>query len=257
MSAGTSGFDFGPEVIDDPSQLIQTIFEESATQKHAIGAKFIGERRGKTKVFRYVKVGASNISKAQLQQGPAPTADHTNIALTASSAAVGDIDVVIATALSTAAVADEYKNGVFHINDAGAEGSAYDVKGNTVGTTPTITLYDPIVEALVATSEWTLTRNPHNGIIVTPTTLTSKIVGIPAIDLTAGYYGWIQTAGPAPCLVDTAETLVIGEAVGYPAAIAVAGACGVAAVTDHIVGQVLSVNAASEYALINLTGIEV
>ena len=39
MSAGTSGFDFSPEIISDPSQLRQTVYEESSTQKHAIGNK--------------------------------------------------------------------------------------------------------------------------------------------------------------------------------------------------------------------------
>ena len=255
MSKDT-GFGFKETVIRTPSGLLQGIYEESSDQKHQIGTQYIEYGAGGTRLWRYVKVGASGISRGQLQQGPAPIANHNNAAL-GGTAAANQREVVVVTTVTTALTANQYDNGVFHINDADSEGTAYFIESATESATPTIQLYDKLNEALAATTEFTLTANKYNGIIVAPTTLTGPLVGFPLIDLTALYYGWICTGGITAALVDTAETLVIGESVGYPATISVAGSVGVPAVTDVILGNVRSVNAASEYALIDVTNLDV
>jgi hypothetical protein len=52
--------------------------------------------------------------------------------------------------------------------------------------------------------------------------------------------------------VDTGDTLTIGCACGGPATAAVAGAVGVFAATEPFYGQVITIGAADETALINL-----
>ncbi len=257
---------FGHETIFGQSQAMQTPFEESSTQKHGIGQKLVVRRNNHTFVYRYCKVGASGVSRGQLMQMPASVANHTNIAV-GGAVAAGNRVFDISTTLSTTLSANQYDDGFFHINDADVEGSYYQIKKHTATTTPEITLYDPLDEALVTTSEFSLTPNPWRDIIVLPTTTTGMVVGIPRIDLTASYYAWLQTAGPCACLVDGSETLVAGDPVGVPHTAATAGTCGLVLTftltegTPNVInaltfkkalGTVLKANAATEYALINL-----
>jgi hypothetical protein len=158
--------------------------------------------------------------------------------------------------MTTALTENQYNQGMLHFNKATGLGGFYPILEHTNTVTPLITLLEPLAEAIDTTTEITLSLNVHNGIIVAPTTLTAPVVGVPVIDLTASYYGWIQTAGDVAALVDTGDTLVIENPVGYPQTIAGAGAFGVPAVTDPILGYVRSVNVAAEYALIRLVNLD-
>jgi hypothetical protein len=230
-----------------------SVYAQSATQEFALGARL---ELWDGRKFRYAKAGASALSKGKMTQSVAPTANHTNVALTGSSAAIGDTTIAIASALSTALVLNEYAEGWLIINDATGEGQVYQIKGNDAGTTGNIYLYEGIKTALVATSEFTLVRNRFASVIVFPTTATSTPAGVPLIDVTATYYFWSQVAGPAPLLVDTGDTVVIGNPVGEPATHADAGSCGVvdaSMATAKPWGRCMVVEAATEYALIDLT----
>ena len=254
----SSGFGFFPEVITDPAQLRQTIYQESSTQKHSIGAQFRDYRAGQTRLFRYCLVGGSNVSKGMLMQGPAPIANHQeHLGGAGTVGAVGDRSVQVGLTMTTALTANQYDNGMIHFNLGTGLGGFYPIKSHTNTVQPLIELHEPLAEAIDTTTEISLTLNQNNGIIVAPTTLTGPLVGIPVIDLTAGYYGWVQTGGDAAALVDTAETMVIGEIVGYPGTISVAGAVGFPADTDPIIGVVRAVNVAAEYALIKILHLDV
>lgn len=252
-----TGFGWFPEIITDPAELRQGIRQESSTQNHAIGSQFRDFRTGQTRLFRYVKVGASGVSRGQLMQAPAPIANHQeHVGGAGTTGAIGSLEVQVGLTVTTALTADQYVNGMIHFNKVTGLGGFYPIKEHTDSITPLITLHEPLDEAIDTTTEITLSLNPYAGIIVAPTTLTAPVVGVPVTDLTAAYYAWIQTSGDVALLVDTGETLVIGEAVGYPAAIAVAGAVGVGAVTDPIIGYVRSVNAAAEYALVRIVSLD-
>jgi hypothetical protein len=82
--------------------------------------------------------------------------------------------------------------------------------------------------------------------------LTGQIVGVPLVDIPANNYGWLCIKGRVPAVVDTGDTLVRGEPAGYPATIAVAGAFGVPAITDPIVGVTVYEATASEYGCVAL-----
>jgi hypothetical protein len=75
---------------------------------------------------------------------------------------------------------------------------------------------------------------------------------VPLIGVTIAYYYWSQTVGPAPVIVDTGETIVVGQPVGLPATSAVPGACGVNVTITTRWGRVMFVAAAAEAALIDL-----
>ena len=234
--------DFGPTVVG------QSVYEESSTPKAKLGHRLVlGER-----VFRYGKAGSSNLSRGKMCQGPAPVANHKNIAV-AAAAAAGATEITV-TLGATAATKNQYAEGYLHVNDANGEGQCYKIKSHPAGSASgslTVTLYDPIETALTTSSEVTLTANPFNGVIVAPNGgLTQIVVGVPLIAVTAGYYAWFQTRGPAPVLGQ--GTLVIGQNVGLGGT--ADGACGpVSADTTFVWGKVMQVNASTEYALIWLT----
>lgn len=242
-----------PHVIEFPTEPLQKVTEQSETQKHALGTIYKERSRyGEERWFRYIKAGAVNLSKGLLMQSPAQVANHDNIAV-GGAVEAGQIEVPITTTLATALSDGQYHLGTFHINDATAEGDTYQVKKHTNTTTPTITLYTPLITALATGSEFSLTANKHNGVIVLPTTQTGIVVGVTKAAITANWYGWVQTKGPAAVLVDTTDVLVIGQNVGVPAAAAVAGACGIVADVQHVVGIARNIAPASEYALIDLS----
>ena len=234
--------------IDTEKGLLAT----SATQQHALG------RRHETwdgRKYRYIKNGATQLEAALLVQSEAVAAEAIYEIQTGYTTAVGD---TIITALVTTAsgIADgDLVDGVLVVNKGDGIGNTYRIANNkwlTGDTVMQIELYDPIRVATAATSEFTFVKNIYSGGIVAPTTLTGTLLGIPNGVIEANYYGWIQTKGLCPATVDTGETLVVGEVVGYPAAIAVAGAVGVTAVTDVTVGRVVTIAAAAETALIDL-----
>jgi len=225
-------------------------FSPTAAQKFPLGTKWEMED-GSGRVFRYAKAGATALAANKMGQASAPVANHTNIAV-GTAASIGDTVLTISTTLSTALTADQYAGGWIHINDATGEGQTYRVVSNTAGTTGTVTIEEGLNVALATTSEFTLTANPWNGVIVAPTTKTAPHVGVPSVAVTGAYYYWAQVAGPCGLLVDGGDTLVIGDTAGQPSTWGTAGAVGACAVPGAIWGTVMSVNAATEYALINL-----
>jgi hypothetical protein len=230
---------------------IQDIYKQSATQLHDLDTVNILKDG---RMFAYALAGTTALDVSKVNQASAPVSTANNEALPATgAAAIGATEVIVT--FGAAVVADQYKNGWLWANDATGEGHLYRVKGHAAGTaTVTIYLKDPIrTTALAAsTSEVTLIANRQNGLIVCPTTLTGLVTGINPIPVTASYYFWNQVKGPAVVLVDTGATIVVGNHVTIGGT--AAGSVGPLA-TDSILpvlGTVMSVNVATEYALINL-----
>ena len=57
-----------------------------------------------------------------------------------------------------------------------------------------------------------LIGSPWKDIVVAPTTTLGMTVGLTCNTITASYYGWVQTAGPALALVDAAAGTAVGSA---------------------------------------------
>lgn len=235
----------------DTAVPVASIYEQTATQKFPLGTEFSTQDGRK---FRYAKAGAVALVNSYMCQAPVEIAHHKEVVI-GTAAAVGDTTLTLSTTLSTAVTKDQYKDGYVLVNKGTGLGQCYRIKGNSAGTTCTIELYDAVAVAIAKTAEITLKANPWNGVLVAATTQTGIPVGVPLCPITAAYYGWLQVAGPAPVVVDTGDTVVLGAPVGKPGTNAVAGACGVVANdgTCNVYGNCMTVGAADETALVFLT----
>ncbi len=240
---------FGPQ-----SAPTQSIYEASTTQKHRLGAKFIDGDR----IFRYAKnSSAATLSKALMNQTQVVETKTQAIVQTGHTWAVGDISGTMLVTTGGTFAANEFTDGWLLANKVAAVGDIYKVLASeiTVGadTIMKLELETPIRTAISATTELSLMPNRWYDVVVFPTAHTGYAAGVGLVDIAASSYGWLQTGGPAPLIVDTAETVVIGDTVGNAAATAVAGACGVRVTLEQSWGNVLQVAPAAEPALVNLT----
>ena len=195
---------------DRPSLYNQGLFEQSSVQKHPIGTRRPLEDG---RVFVYAKAGSSNLAAGKLCVAPTIVLNHVNQTI-GQNASVGD-KVVYVNLGATALTKNQYKDGFLVIHDANGEGHQYKIRGHNAAdasaTDVPIYLYDAIRSALVAdTSEYSLIKHPYDGVVISATDQADLAVGVPPIDVTAGYYFWIQTWGPCPCLAD--EALSVGRA---------------------------------------------
>lgn len=227
----------------------QGIYEVSKTKKEQIGTLRILQDGRK---FRYAKAGASDLAAGKMGVAAQVAAAVTN--KTCPAIAVGAKQLTLTIGSATYA-ADYFAGGFMHINDADGEGHAYPIESSTAvaaSTSITVTLEEGIKVALLVTSEFTLIHSPWMAVVESATE-ENLPVGIPVVAVTATYYYWAQTGGPAICLaVGTAPVgcnLVLGGT---------AGALDTGAATDGdtmpIVGIAFgTVGVATEYKPVYLT----
>lgn len=229
----------------------QTILEENVAQQYVLGTKM---RFKDGRIFRYCKNGAGALVKGFMTQGPAVVANYTEEVQTGHGIAVGLAagNILITTGATPAA--NLFQDGWLVVNKGGGIGQVRRILTNGTHATIIPVTFEGVLEtAIPATAECSLIQSPYKNVIVMPVTTPTNIpTGVPLIAVTANYYCWLQTGGPGPVIVDTAETIVIGQPVGLPAASAVAGACGVNVTITTRWGAVMFVAVAAEPALINL-----
>jgi len=234
-------------------------YSVSTTKLFPLGTRLIYNDRE----YRYAKAGATIAAgEAVCTRNKVGSSHHNNMNVLA--APIGATQVTVVTN-GTNLVKDEYADGYLYVNDGTGQGLAYKVKSHPAhvhGTSPNcvITLFDPIKVALVAsgTSQVTLAHNKYEKIIKAPgtTPLTGEAVGVASSVLADGDFFWIQVKGPAACLVS--GTVVIGDSVGLTISGGTAGALApivadsAAQRVSRVVGQVMEVNASTEFALIDL-----
>lgn len=229
----------------------QTPWEESATQNYVLGSKLV---MNDGRIFRYCKAGAVALVKGFMCQGPAVATQYTDEVQTGHGIAAGlSAGNILITAGATPA-ANLFAQGWLVVNEGTGIGQVRKILTSGSHATIIPVTFTPALEAAIAvTDDCSLIQSPYMATIVMPTaTPTNVAVGIPPIAVTAAYYYWSQTAGPAACIVDTGETIVIGQPVGNPGTSAVAGACGVNVTITHRWGTVMYVAAATDAALIDL-----
>jgi len=211
--------------------------------------------------FRYIKDGGSGLSKALMCQSSVPIAGNTEVVNTNGTAAVaGDKFITIGT--TTTIAKDALIDGFLLCVDVTAAilGDMYLIKSNPAGTTPKLGIADRggIRTAIPVTAELTVIKNKFRDVIAVPAAAATAVrVGVPLVDFTADYYGWVQTRGYCPVLVD-ANTLVVGNPAGETTTAGVAGGVGVVAGdgTDPVWGIVVvkSTNGQTDQpAIIDLT----
>lgn len=189
----------------------QDILSQSSAQQHRVGTPAYAQDG--MRMFRYAYVGGTGITAGQLQVAPAPKTTHHNVAAYAAQA-IGDREVTV-TLGATLATASEYAEGLLVASDVAPEGSAYIISNHpaaAASATLKLKLDHPLVEAVTTTSEFCLVHNTWRG--VGTTTDEERVpAGVPLVDMTTLYFGWLQTHGPCPVLCDDGTATVNTTAV--------------------------------------------
>ena len=228
----------------------QGIYEVSATKNYELGS-FRKVKDGRS--FVYCLAGAAALAPGAMCQSPAPTAGwETTTQAGFGFAAKATTGTILTT---TTVAANAWADGYMAVTSGTNVGQMYRIVSNTAHATEVpVVLADAVVLAIAVADTISVIANPCNGTIIVPAgALTSATIGVPLVDVPLANYYWSQVRGIAPLLVDTSETIIIGECVGIPATASADGACGVHVTTDEIWGRVLSVSAAAAYAIIDLT----
>jgi len=234
-----------------PKTLIQDLFEESSTQKQRMGSTVL---LADGREFVYGQAGAANIAVGKLVQGAVhDVANHGNMAVANANANATALTVTLGDLLVTA---NMYAEGFLHISDGTGEGYAYKIKSHpaaVANANVVITLYDKL-RLTLATAFCTLCKHPASGVVIMPSPPTQALVGSTIIPVTANYYAWFQKRGPACVLAN--GTLVAGDraytSTAVDGAVSPSSGNAVDMAVEQFVGHVLTVNANTHHALINL-----
>jgi len=252
-------------------------YKETSDKRHPLGT------RGYTRdgrVFRYARAGSSALEAGHLMQAEAPTADlNMDLNPTTSTApSTGSTKIGLQSGVTSCTLtADTFIDGYLYIND-GATGSMIgqmvQLAGNDspgVDATGDIDVYlredSFFTEAPTTACEMSITKNKYDDVIIKPAGARTSIpLGVTPRHVTATYYFWLATWGPAPCL--TAAVVVIGKPVGdhtstFCETTSVAGAIqagdsatqagdGAGTLVGMSVGNVIQVGADTDMSLIDL-----
>ncbi len=238
-------------IFGNVSEPLQDIYEVSTVANYQLGTKL---EYGDGRVFRYSKAGGA-IGAALMSQQAAVVAELTEVAQTGHAQAAGAVDINVLIATGATLVDNELAGGTLFVNQGGAIGDVYKIVASKIRSTDTILdlkLETAIRNAIVATDEISIIPNRQSNVVVAPTTTTGVMAGVALVAVADNEFFWAQVRGPAPVIVDTGETVVIGNSVGLPATSSVAGACGVRVTLEQSWGSVMAVGAAAEPALIDL-----
>ena len=173
----------------------QSIYVSATSPRHRVGTR--GVLHG-GRVFYYGQAGSgAALEPGKRMQAETIPATRANLAVTAA-VAIGGTQVSV-TLGALAAAADDYKDGFLHVNDVDGEGFTYLIKSNPAigsGATGVFTLYDGVAVAFTTNTQVTLQKNPWKDIVIGAGAATNLTVGVPATNIPASSYGWIQTWGP-------------------------------------------------------------
>jgi len=230
-----------------PAIVAQGLYEEVSTSLHNLG-ELVHSNDGRT--FRYCKAGGTALVAGNLQQSSAQdTGDH-NLAVAAT--AIGSKSIV--TVGTVTVTANQYAGGFVTIADDAGEGYMYRISSHAAATTSvfTLNLEDKVQVALTTDTTIDIIKNPYDGVIVNPTTISSSIAGAAVKPLTASYYGWLQVSGPCAMLDDG------GITIGTPVVASDNTAGAVEIIADgaseiiQIVGTGIIASTSTEYGTVNL-----
>jgi len=204
---------------------------ETSEQKQKLGTR---ATTPDGRVFYYAENSGTAITHGgYLVDGIAAVAAHDmDLAATATSA--GATSFTSGTSLTV--TKDQYKGGYVYFNDGPGQGETYKVKSNTAVSSATglsITVDEPdgVKTALTTSSLFGLMYNPYKDvkIIDGDGTMTTGVLGVTTAPVTADYFCWIQTSGPASVRLG-AQVGIVGDALTVSQA---SGESGEAERTDY------------------------
>jgi hypothetical protein len=198
---------------------------ETSDQKQKLGTKAV---LPDGRVFYYAEnSGAAITTAGQIVDGIAAVGAHDGDLATAALAA-GSLTATTTTSLTV--TKNQYKDGYLFINDVAGQGEVYRVKSNTAvssaaGCEITIDESDGIRTAFTTGTQFGLMYSPYKDIKIIDGdgTMTTGPLGVTTIPVTADYFCWVQTAGPAAVL-SGAVVSILGDAIGVSQASGESGA---------------------------------
>ncbi len=197
-------------------------YAESSEQQFPLGTKLIqGER-----VWRYCKAGGVGLNiGAPQQQAKAIHAEADDDIAVGAGFAIGVSTISLTSTSNLAAAplttANGFAEGYVYFNIAAGLGQCYKIKSHDAfsGTDEEgVVLYDALTIALTTSSKAGLIQNPYANVIATEAVVSGLCVGVPGLAITATYYFWIQTGGPAAVAINTTIALGTEVVVGTTAA---------------------------------------
>jgi hypothetical protein len=214
----------------------------------------------------YCQNGAVALTVARLVQTPTQDAQQVTSTIQTSYGASAGAKYVDVVATTGNAIADsDLIDGWLVVSDgsATAMGHMYKIKDNKQVVSGTDTLIRVWIAdqgglrtAIAATDDCCFLEERHKGVLVTTDTPVGNIIGVSPTAVTASYYFWAQFWGPAPVIVDDADTIVVGDGVMASVDTDTASEGAVALVDasadDFLVGYCMMTGATSETAVINL-----
>jgi len=198
---------------------------ETSSQKQKLGTRAVTPDG---RVFYYAENSGSAITTAgQLVDGIAAVGAH-DMDLAAAATSANELSFTSGTSLTV--TKNQYKDGYVYFNDGPGQGEVYRIKENTAVSSATglkITVDEPdgIRTALTTSSLFGLMYSPYKDvkIIDGDGTMTTGPLGVTTIPVTADYFCWIQTSGPASVL-SGAVVGIVGDAIGVSQASGESGA---------------------------------
>jgi hypothetical protein len=198
---------------------------ETSSQKQKLGTRAVTPDG---RVFYYAEnSGTAITTSGQIVDGIAAVGAH-DMDLAAAATSASALSFTSGTSLTV--TKNQYKDGYVYFNDGPGQGEVYRVKSNTAVSSATgleITVDEPdgIRTALTTSSLFGLMYNPYKDvkIIDGDGTMTTGPLGVTTIPVTADYFCWIQTSGPASVL-SGAVVGIVGDAIGVSQASGESGA---------------------------------
>lgn len=179
----------------------QGIFQESEEIRHAIGTRM---QLADGRVFYYAKAGAVALSAGKLNMAALAIAGHEDCDV---AAAVAVLDKQITLTPATAPVtANQYAEGFVQVRSASGVGQMRKIRGHPAALTAAnvvIDTYDPFTAAITTSGQANLIKCVQDEVIESAVE-ENVLAGVPLIAVTADYYFWNQTYGPASVLSDVA-----------------------------------------------------
>lgn len=228
-------------------------FAHSTTKEFPLGTKLTYADR----VFRYFRNGGTILTMGKLQQSVVPLAGHITEVIGTHGVGSKTIDFTPNTDCTDDLVANELADAYIIIDNDAGEGGMYRIKSHPAiagAVSGVLTLYDPVVVAIGAAATATILHHAFDKTIIHPSINTARIVGCSVSPVAANSFGWLQTNGPCPVLID--GTVIIGQHVrasdGVDGAVELLDRDGTAE-DDQEVGVTLAVVATSLHGPIHLT----
>ena len=202
LTYGTTWGDFGDEKV------------ESSTQTHPLGTKLI---LPDGRIYYYALNSSAAITTGgAIVDGIAAVGAH-DMDLVSVAASAGAITFTTTTSLTV--TENQYKDGYLYFNDGPGQGEVYSIRSNTAVSSAaglSITVEDDggLATALTTASLFGLMYSPYKDVKIVDGngTMTTGVLGITTIPVTASYYCWLQTSGPAAVLMG-AQVGIVGDGI--------------------------------------------